>query len=264
MDDRSALEGRVALVTGSSRGVGRAIACTLAARGATVAVNYRREETAAAEVVAEITGNGGVARAYQAAVDDEAAVTAMVSAVREDLGPLSIVVSNAGTASRGRTVAQTPISEFQSLMQVHALGPIALLQAALPDLRVGGRGDVVMISSTIAASMPAGAAPYAMAKAAMETCIMTLAREERSHGIRANVVAPGLVETDMGRRLLSASTGGASVDDVKAHYPFGRVCQPDDVARTVAYLVSDEAAYITGQKISVDGGGPESSMLASR
>jgi NAD(P)-dependent dehydrogenase (short-subunit alcohol dehydrogenase family) len=103
-----------------------------------------------------------------------------------------------------------------------------------------------------------------MAKAAMETCIMTLAREERSHGIRANVVAPGLVETDMGRRLLSASTGGASVDDVKAHYPFGRVCQPDDVARTVAYLVSDEAAYITGQKISVDGGGPKSSMLASR
>lgn len=261
MDGHNSLAGRVALITGSSRGVGRAIAHVLAARGAAVAINYRRDEIAAAEVVTEVTENGGVARAYRAAMEDDAAVTAMVHAARDDLGPLSIVVSNAGTASRGRAVAQTSLSEFQSLMQVHAFGPIGLLQAALPDLRSAGRGDIVMISSTIAVATPAGAAPYSMAKAAMESCVMTLAREERSHGIRANVVAPGLVETEMGRRLVYALTDGSSIDDLKAHYPFGRVCVPDDVAATVAFLVSDEAAYITGQKILVDGGGPESPIV---
>jgi NAD(P)-dependent dehydrogenase (short-subunit alcohol dehydrogenase family) len=261
MHGRNSLMGRVALITGSSRGVGRAIACTLAAQGATIAINYRRDELAAAEVVAQITGNGGVARAYQAAIEDEAKVTAMVHAARADLGPLSIVVSNAGTASRGRTVAETSLSEFQSLMQVHAFGPIGLLQAALPDLRSAGRGDVVMISSTITAATPGGAAPYSMAKAAMESCVMTLAQEERSHGIRANIVAPGLVETEMGRRLVHALAGGATIDDLKAQYPFGRVCVPEDVAAVVAFLVSDEAAYITGQKILVDGGGPESRIV---
>jgi NAD(P)-dependent dehydrogenase (short-subunit alcohol dehydrogenase family) len=261
MDDRSSLTDRVALVTGSSRGVGRAVARTLAARGAAVAINYRRDKTSAAEVVAEITENGGTARAYQAAVDDELAVRGMVEAAREDLGPLSIVISNAGTASRGHTVAETSMSEFDSLMQVHAFGPIRLLQAVLPDLRAASRGDVVMISSTLAAAAPACAAPYAMAKAAMETCIMTLAREERSHGIRANVVAPGLVMTQMGRRLVHASAGGASIDDLNANYPFGRVCVPDDVARLVAFLVSDEASYITGEKIRIDGGGPGSPIV---
>jgi len=261
MEGCDSLSGRVALVTGSSRGVGRAIACTLAARGAAVAINYRRDATAASEVVADIATAGGVARAYQAAVDDEVAVRNMVEAARAELGSLSIVVSNAGTASRGRTVAETSIPEFESLMRVHALGPIGLLQAALPDLRDAGRGDIVMISSTIADSAPAGAAPYAMAKAAMETCVMTLAKEERQHGIRANVVAPGLVETEMGRRLVHASTGGASLDELKADYPFGRVCLPDDVARVVAFLVSSDAAYITGEKIVVDGGGPESPIL---
>jgi NAD(P)-dependent dehydrogenase (short-subunit alcohol dehydrogenase family) len=261
MDGGNSLAGRVALVTGSSRGVGRAIACTLAARGAAVAINYRRDEMAAAEVVAEITENGGVARAYQAAVEDDETVMAMVHAARDDLGPLSIVISNAGTASRGRIVAETSLAEFQSLMQVHAFGPICLLQAALPDLRSAGRGDVVMISSTIAAATPGGAAPYSMAKAAMESCVMTLAREERTHGIRANIVAPGLVETEMGRRLVHALSGGASIDDLKADYPFGRVCVPDDVAAVVAFLVSNEAGYITGQKILVDGGGPEAPIL---
>ena len=261
MDGRNSLAGRVALVTGSSRGVGRAIACRLAARGAAIAINYRRDETAAAEVVAEITESGGVAHAYQAAVDDAVAVAAMVDAARHDLGPLSIVISNAGSASRGSTVAETSMSEFHSLMQVHAYGPIGLLQAVLPDLRAAGRSDVVMISSTLAASASAGAAPYTMAKAAMETCIMTLAREERAHGLRANIVAPGLVKTEMGRRLVHASTDGASIDDLEAKYPFGRVCVPDDIAGLVAFLVCDEAGYITGQKISVDGGGPDAPLL---
>ncbi|MEU1549843.1 SDR family oxidoreductase [Nocardia sp. NPDC005745] len=256
----STLAGRVAIVTGASRGVGRGIALRLAADGAAVAVNYRRDGAAAGEVVKEITAGGGVAVGYRAAIDDEAATTAMVHAVRRDLGPVSIVVSNAGTASRGLDVVGTSREEYLSLLSVHALGPIGLLREALPDLRAAGRGDVVMISSNTVASAPAQAAPYTMAKAAMEIVVRTLAREERQHGIRANIVAPGLVATDMGSRLVRASAG-ATLGDLAESSPFGRVCTPEDVAGAVAWLVSADAGYVTGQKILVDGGGRDAAIF---
>lgn len=255
------LTGRVALITGGSRGVGRAIAVRLAADGAAVAVNYRRERDAADEVVKEIAAAGGVAVAYRASIDDRAAIAAMVDAVRRDLGPLGILVSNAGSASRGTDVATTPHGEFEALMRVHALGPIALIQAALPDLRAAERGDIVMISSSTVDSAPARAAPYTMAKAAMEVCVRTLAREERRHGIHANIVAPGLVATEMGRRLVRAATAGGSIDDLDATSPFGRVCRPEDVAGAVAFLVSGDAGYVTGQKMLVDGGGADATIF---
>lgn len=254
------LRGRVALVTGGSRGVGRAIAHRLAADGATVAISYRREHDAASEVVDAIVAGGGAAHAFPAAIDDPDALLSMVDAVRRSLGPIDMVISNAGIASRGGTVAATPASEFESLMHVHAFGPIALIQAALPDLRNAHRGDVVVISSNTVSSTPAGAAPYTMAKAAMETCVRTLACEERHHGVHANIVAPGLVATDMGRRLVKATVGG-SLDDLDANSPFGRVCRPEDVAGVVAFVVSDAASYITGQTITVDGGGPDTSVV---
>jgi NAD(P)-dependent dehydrogenase (short-subunit alcohol dehydrogenase family) len=241
--------------------VGRGVALRLAADGAAVAVNYRRDAQAADEVVEQIVSAGGRAKAYAAAIGDEAAVDAMVEAVRADLGPVDIVVSNAGTASKGQSVGDTPGGDFLSLLRVHALGPIHLLQRVLPDMRAAGRGDVVMISSSTVTEAPENSAPYTMAKAAMEMCVRTLAREERAHGIRANIVAPGLVETDMGRRLVSAATGGGSIEDLAHSYPFGRVCTPADVAAAVAYLVSADAAYVTGQRITVDGGGRPISVV---
>ncbi|MGW4487782.1 SDR family NAD(P)-dependent oxidoreductase [Amycolatopsis sp. NPDC004368] len=259
--DTAPLASRVALVTGGSRGLGRAVATRLAAEGAAVAVNFRRDSGAADEVVAAIAAEGGTAVAYRASVDDEAAVTAMVRRVRDDLGPVDLLVSNAGTASRGTAIADTEEQEYLRLLRVHTLGPLALIRALLPGLRAAPRGDVIVVSSAIVETTPAGGAAYTMAKAAMEAAARTLAFEERPHGIRVNVVAPGLVATDMGERLVAAS-GAAGIAQLDAQYPFGRVARPEDVAGVVAFLASAHADYLTAQRIRVDGGGPGVPIVA--
>lgn len=255
------LAGRVALVTGGSRGVGRAVALRLAADGAAVAVNYRRDHDSAHDVVGRIEAAGGRSGAYRASVADPSETAAMAEAVTADLGPVDLVVSNAGTASRGKTICETGPEEFEALMKVHALGPLALIRHLLPSMRAAGRADIVMISSVAASSAPALAAPYTMAKAAMEAAMRTLAREERGNGIRVNVVAPGLVATEMGARLVAASTGGGRIEALEAALPFGRACRPEDIAGAVAFLVSADGAYVTGQRLVIDGGGPEASVM---
>ena len=249
------LSGRVALVTGGGRGIGRAIARALAEDGADVAVSYRQDDTAARETVAGIEALGRRARAYGAAVDDADACQSMVDAVRKDLGPVGILVNNAGIASRGKSVRNTDPAELEHVMRVHALGPHALCRMVIPEMRTLERGDVVMISSIATQHWAAGGAPYNMGKAALEALAFTLAKEERRHGIHVNVVAPGLVETEMGRRLMKAVAGVEDLRTLDATMPFGRVCQPEDVAGVVRFLVSERAAYVTGERIYVHGGG---------
>jgi len=249
------LAGRVALVTGGGRGIGRAIVLALAEDGADVAVNYRRDEAAAKETVAAAEALGRRARAYAAAVDDRAACEAMVASVERDLGPVGILVNNAGVASRGHSVADTDPAELERVVRIHALAPHALCQLVLPGMRSQTRGDIVMISSAATLFNGPNGAPYNMGKAAMEALAYTLAREERPHGIHVNVVAPGLVETEMGRRLMRASAGIEDLRQLDARSPFGRVCQPEDVANVVRFLVSERAAYLTGERLYVHGGG---------
>jgi 3-oxoacyl-[acyl-carrier protein] reductase len=256
------VEGRVAVVTGGGRGIGRGISELLAAEGATVAVNYRRDGEAAMETVAAIEGAGGSARAYQASVDDADACASLVGAVVSDFGGIDILVCNAGIASRGRAVADTDPAEMTRVVTTHALGPHHLCRLALPSMReraaTKGRGDIVMISSVATSHHAANGAPYNMGKAAMEALAYTLAKEERPNFIHVNVVAPGLVETDMGVRLARAVTGQREMEDLRAldaTSPFGRVCQPLDVANVVLWLCSDGAGYVTGQRIECNGGG---------
>src|SRR2546426_12070267 len=166
------LDGRVALVTGGNRGIGRAIALALADGGADVAVVYRRDEAAAAATVKEIARVGREAAAYQADVGSPSEVEAMVATVVADFGFVDILVNNAGIASRGRPVADTEAEEVERLLRVHAVGAHSLCRAVLPSMLAA-----------------------------------TLAKEERRHGIHVNVVAPGLVETDMGRRLAQGTFG---------------------------------------------------------
>ena len=249
------LAGRVALVTGSSRGVGRAIALALAEDGADVAVNYRREAEAAKSVVEQIRGLGRRAQAFAASVDDFEQDAAMVAAIREELGPISILVNNAGIASRGMPVAGTEPAELARVMATHAFAAHYLSQLVIPDMRAAARGDIVMISSSATRTLGANGAPYNMAKAALEALAATLFKEERANGIRVNVVAPGLVETEMGRRLVKATSGVQDLRTLDADMPFGRICQPEDVANVVRFLVSDQNSYLTGERLYCDGGG---------
>ena len=256
------LDGRIALVTGGSRGIGRGISELLAAEGATVAVNFRRDREAADETVSAITAAGGSAAAYAASVDDPGECASLVDSVVGDFGGIDILVCNAGIASKGRAVADTDPEEMVRVVATHALGPHHLSRLALPSMRERaraiGRGDIVMISSVATSSMAANGAPYNMGKAALEALAFTLAKEERRHGIHVNVVAPGLVETEMGVRLARAFTGDRGLEDLRsldASSPFGRVCQPIDVAKVVLWLCSDGAGYVTGQRIECNGGG---------
>jgi NAD(P)-dependent dehydrogenase (short-subunit alcohol dehydrogenase family) len=249
------LAGRVALVTGASRGIGRGIAIALARAGADIAVNYTRDADAAAETVAAIEALGRRAKAYQASVDDYVACEAMVAAVAADFGGLSILINNAGIASRGRSVADTDPAEFERVMRVHAFGPHYMSKLAIPHLRAAPRGDIIMISSVATLGHAANGAPYNMGKAASEALALTLAKEEQANGIRVNIVSPALTVSDMGERMARALAGVSDIHQLDAAFPLGRVPTPDDVANAVVWLVSDANSYCSGQKLNIDAGG---------
>lgn len=249
------LDGRVALVTGGSRGIGRAIALALGEQGADIAVNYRRDHQSAQEVADQIRAFGRRAEIYPAAVDVPSEAAALVDSVVRDFGTIGILVNNAGIASRGLSVADTDPSELDRMLRVHAIAPHRLSQLVIPHLRKQERGDIIMISSIATDRYIENGAPYTMAKAAMEALARTLAKEERRYGIRTNIVAPGLTVTDMGARLATATMGVDDIHQLDSRYPFGRVSTPEDVAAIVAFLVSPANRYANGQRITVDGGG---------
>jgi 3-oxoacyl-[acyl-carrier protein] reductase len=249
------LEGRVALVSGGGRGIGRAVAMGLAGDGADVAINYRRDGEAARETALAVEQLGRRARVYRASVDRFEDCEAMVGQALADFGHIDILVNNAGLASRGHSVADTDPAELERVVRTHALGAHFLCKLVLPGMRARPRGDIVMISSVATQHHSPLGAPYNMAKAALEALALTLAKEEARHGIHVNIVAPGLVETEMGRRLMKAARG---IDDLRAldpAMPFGHVCTPEEVADVVRFFVSDAARYVSGQRVYVDGGG---------
>jgi NAD(P)-dependent dehydrogenase (short-subunit alcohol dehydrogenase family) len=249
------LKGRVALVTGGGRGIGRAISLELAKAGADVAVNFRKDEGAAKEVVAEVEEIGRKARAYSASVENWDEDVAMVADVLKDFGSIGILVNNAGIASRGNAVADTDPAEMERVVRVHAFGPHYLSKLVIPHMRKEKRGDIIMISSVATRFFGPNGAPYNMGKAAMEALALTIAKEERKNGIRCNIVAPSLTVTEMGIRLTKARTGGKDIHELDASSPFGRVSVPEDVAAVVTFLVSSANPYANGQKVNVDGGG---------
>ncbi len=242
------LGGKVALVTGASRGIGRATATVLAGCGAAVIVNYRGQADAAAEVVAQIEAAGGRATAVQADVSDGGDVDRLVKTVTETYGSLHILVNNAGIA-RDNLLLRMKDDEWDSVIDTNLRGTYLLTKAVLRPMMRARRGRIITITSVVGLLGNAGQANYAAAKAGLIGFTKSVAREMASRGITANAIAPGFVETD-----ITAGLSDSVREAALAAIPLGRWAQPEEVAQVVAFLCSDAAAYITGQTLAVDGG----------
>jgi NAD(P)-dependent dehydrogenase (short-subunit alcohol dehydrogenase family) len=249
------VEGRVALVTGASRGIGQAIAIGLAEAGAEVAVNYREDAKGAEETVAAIKKLGRKAVAYRASVGNYEEDREMVAAIARDFGAINILINNAGVGTGGKSVAEGDPAELEHVLRVNALAPYFLANLVIPHMRRQKRGDIVMISSVATLKLLPNTASYAMSKAAAEALSGVLSKEERQHGIRCNVVGPGLTDTAMARGVVSRLFGADDIRQLDVKQPFGHVCSPQEVAAAVVYLVSDANPYANGQRIYIDGGG---------
>ncbi len=248
------LEGRTALVTGGGRGIGRGISLALAEAGADVASTYRRDEEAAKQLVADVEAMGRKGVACRAESSDLDAARAAVDQTVATLGKVDILVNNAGTASRGNSVFDTDPEEMRRVVSTHVFGAFYYSQAVLSSMRQQPRGDIIMISSVAAESLSANGGPYNIAKAGMEALAMTLVREERPNGIRVNILRPGLVETEMGRRLVKATRGVEDIKELYSSSPFGRVGLPSDFGHAVVFLASQSGEYITGATLKISGG----------
>ena len=238
------LNNRVALVTGASRGIGKAIALALAKAGAAVAVNYRERGEEAAAVVAAIRQGGGRAAAIAADVASAAAVQRMVGEAEDRLGPIDILVNNAGMAA-ARGLDDITEADFDQALAVNLKSAFLCTQAVLPDMRARRWGRIVNISS-IGARVGAGSVSvaYGAAKAGVEGLTRAYALRLAPEGVTVNAIAPGLIDTEMGAPLIAAGVG--------ARIPVGRVGTGDDIAEAVLFLVAD--AFVTGQTLAVNGG----------
>jgi len=240
------LSGKVALVTGASRGIGRAIAARLAGQGATVVAAARGDH--ANQSAAEITEGGGRAEAISLDVTDAAAVEAAPAGVIARHGRLDILVSNAGI-TRDQLLMRMKREDWDAVLATNLTATFLLAQAAMRPMLKQRGGRIVVVSSVVGQMGNAGQANYAASKAGLIGFAKALAREVASRAITVNVVAPGLIETDMTRALHEKAQG-----DWVTQIPLGRLGSVDDVAAAVCYLASDEAAYITGHVLAVNGG----------
>jgi 3-oxoacyl-[acyl-carrier protein] reductase len=242
------LSGRVALVTGASRGIGAAVALKLASAGAAVAVNYAGSAGAAQDVVDRIAAGGGRAIALQADVGDPEAAAGLVESVLRELGGLDIVVNNAGITRDGLLMRMSD-EDWSAVITTNLTGVFNVTRSASRHLMKQRSGSIVNITSVVGLVGNAGQVNYSAAKAGVVGLTKSVARELASRGVRANAIAPGFIETDMTAEL-SESIRSSTVDQIA----LGRFGSADDVANAVAFLASDDACYITGQTLAVDGG----------
>lgn len=242
------LEGKVALVTGASRGIGRAIAMTLAAAGAAVVVNYKGNADAAAEVVSAIEQADGRAVAVQADVTAAEDVDRLFKTTLDTYGRLDILVNNAGI-TRDNLLLRMKEDDFNAVLDTNLRGCFLCVKAALRPMTKARSGRIINITSVVGLMGNAGQSNYAAAKAGLIGFTKSVAREMASRNITVNAVAPGYIETEL-TGVLGEQVRAAILEAI----PLGRLGQPQDVANLICFLASDAAAYITGQTITVDGG----------
>ena len=242
------LEGKTALVTGASRGIGRAVAVALASAGAKVAVNYAGNDTAAEETKAAIEAAGGTAILVKADIADSEAVEKMVADTVAAFGQIDILVNNAGITRDG-LLMRMKNEDFDAVINTNLKGVYYTTKAVTKLMMKKRYGRIINMASVVGLTGNAGQANYSAAKAGVIGFSKTVAKELASRGITCNMVAPGLIATDMTKDLPEKAK-----EAMMTSIPLGRAGQPEDVAQAVLFLASDNASYITGQVINVDGG----------
>lgn len=239
---------RVALVTGAGRGIGRAIAARLARDGYAVAVNYRSSAVAAQSLVDEITATGGTARAFAGDVSKAEDVKALFSAVKEAMGPVEVLVNNAGCTKDGLLMRMKD-EDWQTVLDADLKSVFLCTREAIRGMVRGRWGRIINISSVVGITGNPGQANYGAAKAGVIGFSKCTAREYAAKGITVNCVAPGFIDTDMTKVLPEAAKAG-----ILAAIPAGAQGRPEDVANAVSFFAQESSSYITGQVLAVDGG----------
>jgi len=242
------LEGKVAVVTGASRGIGRSIALKLASEGAKVVVNYSGSQAKAEEVVATIQENGGEAIAVQASVSKTEEVTALMNAAVKTFGSLDILVNNAGI-TRDNLLMRMKEDEWDDVLDTNLKGVFLCTKAVTRQMMKQRAGRIINISSIVGVAGNAGQANYVAAKAGVIGLTKTTAKELASRNILVNAIAPGFIETEMTEQLPEDLKQG-----MLTQIPLAKLGQPEDIAKAVAFLASDDANYMTGQTLHIDGG----------
>ena len=241
-------DGRVAVVTGGGRGIGRAVALRLANEGANVAISYRSKDAAAEEVAQEIRAAGTLCEIFKGDVASPEDVDALFSGVRDSFGQIDILVNNAGL-TRDNLMMRMKESEFDEVLRTNLKGTYLCTRAALRPMIRARWGRIINVSSVVGLVGNAGQANYAASKAGIIGFTKSVAREVAQRGITANVVAPGYVETELTRSLPDDVK-----DQIRGQVPAGRFGKAEEVAEAIAFLAGEGAGYVTGQTLAVDGG----------
>jgi 3-oxoacyl-[acyl-carrier protein] reductase len=244
------LENKIAIVTGASKGIGAAIAKNFAAEGAKVVVNYARSKKDADQVVKTITDQGGIAIAVQADISKETDVIRLFEETQKAFGGLDILVNNAGIYNY-ESIEAVSVATIQEQLNINILGPILTIREAV-KLFGNKDGSIINISSAASKLAMATGSVYSATKAALDTITVALSKEFTGRNIRINSILPGSVETEGTHR--TGVTGSDFEQVLIANTPLGRIGQPDDIAKVVTFMASEDAAWITGEKISVSGG----------